>query len=266
MTRFDRPGLMEARVHADPVTRPYRPEKPWRREMTVRRLPSPFSGSDSMTHRSRPQRLVILAASTALAAAGALLPTSAFAAPATPHAGTVAAAEAGRAGHGHGHGHQGSDVITVRWVESTDAPSGITFKIPETATVEKRAEAGDGKIASCRIYLMRTSDGLNGAVGVYDMPGTPETLRKALQGFVEGYNKEPGGKIAITSSRMTTVDGRPALDARLSTTEGKARGVGSVRFIADDTHVVQVLTLAGEADKKAADRMHQQLLAGVRIP
>ncbi|WP_351222827.1 hypothetical protein [Streptomyces sp. NPDC002133] len=225
-----------------------------------------------MTHRSRPQRLVILAASTALAAAGALLPASAFAAPATPHAATMAAAEAGQAGpgqgqsQGQGQGRQGIDVITVRWVERTDAPSGITFKIPESATVETRAEAGTGKIASCRIYLMRTSDGLNGAVGVYDIPGTPETLREALQGFVEGYNKDPGRKIAIASSRMTTVDGRPALDARLTTTEGKARGVGSVRFIADDTHVVQVLTLAGETDKKAADRMHQQLLAGVRIP
>lgn len=47
-----------------------------------------------MTRTSRTQRLVMLAASTALAAGGALIPSSAFAAPATPHTGPVAAVTA----------------------------------------------------------------------------------------------------------------------------------------------------------------------------
>ncbi|QIZ00899.1 hypothetical protein HEP87_53485 [Streptomyces sp. S1D4-11] len=51
-----------------------------------------------MTRTSRAQRLVILAASTALAAGGALIPSSAFAAPATPHTGPVAAVTASHQG------------------------------------------------------------------------------------------------------------------------------------------------------------------------
>ncbi|MFE3416433.1 hypothetical protein ACFXMT_51425 [Streptomyces mirabilis] len=52
-----------------------------------------------MTRTSRTQRLVMLAASTALAAGGALIPSSAFAAPATPHTGPVAAVTASHQGH-----------------------------------------------------------------------------------------------------------------------------------------------------------------------
>ncbi|WP_371642730.1 hypothetical protein [Streptomyces mirabilis] len=47
-----------------------------------------------MPRTSRTQRLVMLTASTALAAGGVLLPTSAFAAPALPHTGAVATAAA----------------------------------------------------------------------------------------------------------------------------------------------------------------------------
>jgi hypothetical protein len=42
-----------------------------------------------MSRIPKKQRLVLLGVSTALAAGGALLPTSAFAAPATPHTGTA---------------------------------------------------------------------------------------------------------------------------------------------------------------------------------
>lgn len=57
-----------------------------------------------MTRTSRTQRLVMLAASTALAAGGALIPSSAFAAPATPHTGPVVAVTAS---------HQGRQVAEI---------------------------------------------------------------------------------------------------------------------------------------------------------
>ncbi|MFD7279180.1 hypothetical protein ACFV80_19585 [Streptomyces sp. NPDC059862] len=57
-----------------------------------------------MTRTSRTQRLVMLAASTGLAAGGALLPTSAFAAPATPHTGTTTMIAAGHDGHSEPEG------------------------------------------------------------------------------------------------------------------------------------------------------------------
>ncbi|MFE2972736.1 hypothetical protein ACFXKC_56315 [Streptomyces sp. NPDC059340] len=52
-----------------------------------------------MPRTSRTQRLVMLTASTALAAGGVLLPTSAFAAPSIPHTGAVATAAAHHDGH-----------------------------------------------------------------------------------------------------------------------------------------------------------------------
>ncbi|WP_405680819.1 hypothetical protein OG859_39070 [Streptomyces sp. NBC_00048] len=56
-----------------------------------------------MIRTSRKQRLVILGVSTALAAGGALLPTSAFAAPANSHTGAVIST------HGdHGKNHHGN--------------------------------------------------------------------------------------------------------------------------------------------------------------
>ncbi|KAF5992978.1 hypothetical protein [Streptomyces sp. WAC00263] len=51
-----------------------------------------------MTRTSRTQRLVMLAASTALAAGGALIPSSAFAAPATSNTGHVVAVTASHQG------------------------------------------------------------------------------------------------------------------------------------------------------------------------
>ncbi|MET9854725.1 hypothetical protein ABZY57_17485 [Streptomyces sp. NPDC006450] len=53
-----------------------------------------------MPHAPRTRRLAVLTATAALAAAGGLLPSSAFAAPATPHADTVTAAAPGHDGRG----------------------------------------------------------------------------------------------------------------------------------------------------------------------
>ncbi|GHE93201.1 hypothetical protein GCM10014715_56890 [Streptomyces spiralis] len=59
------------------------------------------------THISRTWHLLVLAASTALVAGGALLPASAFAATTTPHTGT-ATTMAAHDGHGdHGKGDKG---------------------------------------------------------------------------------------------------------------------------------------------------------------
>ncbi|MFD7445777.1 hypothetical protein [Streptomyces sp. NPDC059909] len=55
-----------------------------------------------MARTSRTQRFVMLTASTALAAGGALLPSGAFAAPAAaPQAGTVTTVVSHHEGHGH---------------------------------------------------------------------------------------------------------------------------------------------------------------------
>jgi predicted nucleic acid-binding protein len=80
-----------------------------------------------MTRTSRTQRLVMLAASTALAAGGALIPSGAFAAtPATPHTGTVTAVVAGHQGHQAGE-------ITGLSKNSTTTTTSTTVKKELTA-------------------------------------------------------------------------------------------------------------------------------------
>ncbi|MGW2562343.1 hypothetical protein ACWCXB_24425 [Streptomyces sp. NPDC001514] len=189
-----------------------------------------------------------------------LLPTSSFAAPATPHIGAVITTGAGQGVHGL----HGKDISTAKWVETTDAPSGIKFKLPEKAEVQEISESG--LTPAARVYMVQTAEGINSAVIVYDIPGTQAALSEGLQEFLRGYNEGPGENLTVTSSKQTTVDGRPALDATLADAKAGGKERGSVRLIADDTHVVQVVTLGSKANEKAVNEMHQQLVAGVRIP
>ncbi|MFF2134168.1 hypothetical protein ACFVW1_54505, partial [Streptomyces olivochromogenes] len=109
----------------------------------------------SMAHRSATQHLLMLTASTALAAGGVLLPTSAVATPETPGVGTIPTVAAWPSGHGH----PGITNPGVEWVETTDAPSGITAKLPGKAKVEKKSIPVDGKSVNARSYGVETADG-----------------------------------------------------------------------------------------------------------
>jgi hypothetical protein len=202
-----------------------------------------------MTHRSQKQRILMLAASTAVVAGGVLLPTTAFATPQTPHG---------------GHSHHSVTIPAVKWVKTTDAPSGITVRLPGKATVQKLSVPAVDMTVSGRVYTVKTDDGIVG-FAVLDLPGGQEDLYEGLRGFLEGYKEGSGDTLTSTSSRKTTVDGRPALDTRLAT-KGSDRMVGAARFIGDDTHVVQAVTLGSAANEKDMDRMHQQIVASIRIP
>ncbi|MFD7445988.1 hypothetical protein [Streptomyces sp. NPDC059909] len=215
-----------------------------------------------MTHRARPQRLLVLTATTALAAAGVLLPTSSFAAPATPQISTVTTTEAGQGVPGH----HGTDITPATWAETTDAPSGVTFKLPGKPTVQEIPKSLDGLTPGARVYMAQSAEGIHSAVIVYDVPGSQATLSVGLQEFLRGYNAGSGERLTAGNSRQTTVDGRPALDAPLAAAKGGGKDSGSVRLIADDTHVVQIVTIGPKANEKAVKKTHQQLLAGVRIP
>lgn len=214
-----------------------------------------------MTRRSRKQRSLMLAASTAVAAGGVLLPTSAFAAaPEVPQVNSVSTRVAGHDGHSH------HDIAkpAVKWVKTTDSPSGITVKLPGKATVQKISAPAGVTTVTGRVYSVKTDDGFVG-FAVLDLPGGQENLNDGLQGFLEGYNEASRDALASTGSRKTTVDGRPTLDARLST-KGSDRKVGAARFIADDTHIVQAVTLGSAANEKDVEQMHRQILASIRIP
>ncbi|MEV6652157.1 hypothetical protein [Streptomyces sp. NPDC051219] len=202
----------------------------------------------------------MLATATALAVAGVVPPTSA--ALETPRAGTSTTMAAGHGGHGREN--HGITIPAVEWVKTTDSPSGITAELPGSSTVRKSAVPVDGKIVDVRLYGVEVADGFVGFV-VFDLPGTQQDLDKMLQGSLEAYEQVTGETLTSSRIRKSTVDGHPALDARLST-EGGVRLVGATRFIADDAHLVQAVTLVPEANEKAMNQMHQRLIAGIRMP
>ncbi|MGW7368520.1 hypothetical protein ACWGI8_35135 [Streptomyces sp. NPDC054841] len=120
-----------------------------------------------------------------------------------------------------------------------------------------------GPPAPGRLYSANTPEAYT-AFTVTDAPATSQTsLEKDLESFVGGWNSEPGPTLTVISSQKTTVDGRPALDARLSTNQGD---VGVIRFISDDKHVVTAMTMGPEANEKTVNEMHQQLLNSIHIP
>lgn len=146
-----------------------------------------------MTHRSLPRRLVIHATSVALAAAGALLPARAWAAgpvmPRLPVARTLPAAD---------------------WVDVTDDPSGITFKLPARPTVTRTSKP------DCRMYAA-ASAATSETVSVCDIPGTDKVdyLYSTADGALDAFRKKAGNDVD-SGTQETEVEGRPALDLHAS--------------------------------------------------
>lgn len=203
----------------------------------------------------------MLSASAALIAGGAVPSTAAFSAPAAPHLVAVPTASDGHGGHGRGD----AALPAVDWVETTDAASGVTVELPGKAAVQKVSLPGDGKTVNVRLYRVNIPDGDTGFI-VHDMPGDRQPLEEQLQGTLDVYNDYSGAPLTSADIQRTTVDGHPALDARLSTEGDGDPMVGFIRVIADDNHLVQVLTLGPEANEKALNEMHERIVTGIRVP
>ncbi|MFF3677094.1 hypothetical protein ACFYYS_24350 [Streptomyces sp. NPDC002120] len=201
-----------------------------------------------MTDRSRTHRLLLLSASAALVAAGLLPAAPALAAPPAAFVGAVTAAPA------------------VEWVKTTDPPSGITAELPGKAKVRKASvPTAGGESVEARGYGLDTPEGAVGFT-VHDMPGDQLSLDEALQGFTTVYEQLGGEPLTSTDVKKTTVDGRQAIDARLSTEEDGKHLVGWVRVIGDDDHLVQVLTMGPEADGKSLKETHDRVVDSLHIP
>ncbi|MGP4085799.1 hypothetical protein [Streptomyces sp. KR55] len=200
------------------------------------------------------QRLLMVAGSTALAAGGVLLPTSAFAAPATPPAGIMTTMVAEQDDHGQ--------TDAAEWVKTTDSPSGITFSLPGQAAVEEIAE--DANYYAGRSYSVTTADEST-LVSVNEAPGMSEDLDGLLQSDLQLDSADPSDDLKATDIQKTTVDGHPAIDARV-TDPADASTVGFIRLISNDTHVVKVLTIDSAADEKNVNQTHQKVRNSVSIP
>jgi len=201
-----------------------------------------------MSQRSRFQRLALLAAVTTTVAGGVLVPATAFAAPAASHTVT----------------HDRSDASVTQWVETTDAPSGIKIRLPGNPATKQLTKAKDG--ADVRVYMVGTDSGPL-AFEVVDAPDVGRMdLDDGLHGFVDGWNEDArsaGYKLTSSDARPATVDGRPALDAHLSTRDG---GAGSIRLVKDGDHCIVILGIGHRGQEKPMDDMYQQTLTSLHMP
>jgi hypothetical protein len=212
-----------------------------------------------MTRRSPFQRLLLLAASTTVIAGGAVLPSTAMAATAAPHTATVTTIASDHDVH-HQHGGPAS---AKQWVETTDAVSGIKFRLPGKPKVMQFTQAVDGM--NGRLYKVRTDNGVI-VFAVFDLPCAKGELDDALQGLVDGYNagaQSPQHKLSSTGVHKIKVHGQPGLDARLSAPDG---ATGSARLIAGDAHFVQMISLSPKGKEKPMQETYRQLLASVHNP
>lgn len=192
-----------------------------------------------MTRLSRFQRFALLTASTTVITGGALLPGTAFAAPA-PHAPSVTVAD-------------------VRWVETKDAHSGITARLPAKSTAEK--------VPGGHTYIAATDSGI-AQFSVLNTPGTGQNdLNQALKGYLSGYNENAQSfdeKIRSSNVRTgTTADGHRTLHADVTARDGS---VGRVGFIDGGDHVVQIAAIGVDTPPDTVRADYKQLLDSVQLP
>ncbi|WP_327263107.1 hypothetical protein OG444_17690 [Streptomyces sp. NBC_01232] len=212
-----------------------------------------------MTHRSRTRRLALLCASTALVTAGLLPSAGASAAPAP----ACAAAR-----HGLALAPPPPTEPAGNWVKTTDPPSGITTNLPGTARVHRSSVPVGDETVDFRAYGVEVPQ--DGAAGftVHDMPGDRFALEDNLKGFLIAYNQPEDDDGTLTSSqvRRTTADGRPALDARLSSSGGAAPEAGFIRIVSDDDHLVMAITIGPAENRKTVEEMHERLVSSLHVP
>ncbi|MGW6980349.1 hypothetical protein ACWGE1_13005 [Streptomyces sp. NPDC054932] len=209
--------------------------------------------------RYRTQRLLLVPAATAAAAAlvtGGVLPSAA----------TATAVATGAAAPTPTPTPATSAPPTAEdWVKNTDAPSGISADLPGTAEVRKSSVLVDGRTVDVRAHVLDTPTGGTGFV-VHDLPGNLHPLEDNLTSFVNAYNRLGQGVMTTSRIRRTTVDGRPALDAHVSGKEGPDLAVGSIRIVSDDDHLVMVMTYGPVENEKDLKEMHERVVDSLRIP
>ncbi|MHC5703928.1 hypothetical protein OTC26_021140 [Streptomyces tirandamycinicus] len=203
-----------------------------------------------MSPTIRSGRLLVSALAAAAVTGGVVASSTAGAAPVTPRAGAVTEIRA---------------ELRAGWVKTTDAPTGITVDLPGKATVEKHTDRVLGHDVTSRGYLVQTGEGFV----VFAVTNVPDSydirLEAELQAFVEGMKQETGASLISTDAEMTTVEGRPALDARIATDEGE-RMTGSTLLVDGDRYLVQAVTVGPEANEKALDKTHREIVDSMRIP
>lgn len=209
-----------------------------------------------MTRLSRFQRLAVLTASTTVITGGALLPSTAFAAPAPQSTSVVSVTDA-----------DGAD-SSADWKVTTDTASGVKVKLPGQPGIKEFTEEKDG--TDSRIYMVPTDYGIVGLT-VFDSPSGTEELpwdmKGTLHDFLVGANEDvhsPDDKIRSTNVREdTTADGRHALEADLDSEKGNA---GQIRLVDLGDHLVMTITLGSKDAKDTMKADHDRLVDSIQLP
>ncbi|MER6068759.1 hypothetical protein ABT187_07840 [Streptomyces sp. NPDC001817] len=184
-----------------------------------------------MTRLSTSRRLALLAASTAVLTGGALAHGSAFAA--------------------------------AQWNKITDAPSGISVRLPGKPQVQKTTDNG----VNCRDYVATTG---YGAVGfsVFDEPGSdpakPWDLKGGLKGAVDGYNSaDPSTALRSTDVHDGTEHGDRYLEAKLVGAHGRT---GHIRLVDHGRQAIMIMNVGTGDQRRTVDRDYQQVLHSIHAP
>jgi hypothetical protein len=135
------------------------------------------------------------------------------------------------------------------WADVTDAPSGVAFKLP-AASAPNVMSHGRGHKADADVSTVVS-------LSVYDSLAVSPDESIALQ--------TPEG-MTVAERSDTTVQGRPAVDARLTGSTEGSPSVLLLRTIRTDSRTVSLVTGGAVADERTVERMHQYLVDSVRIP
>ncbi|WP_189317892.1 hypothetical protein [Streptomyces brasiliensis] len=151
--------------------------------------------------------------------------------------------------------------VAAQWVDTTDAPSGITVKLPGRAKVEHDSFTLSGKTYQIRRY--KVSVGKNKvAFEVVDMHGADP--KPELDPAVRGAAASISG--TITRNQPLKVAGHSAREGRITFDNHGVPSVTLVRSVAADDHLVGLVAGGPATDEHGVKQLYQQLTSSLRIP
>ncbi|MGW1166495.1 hypothetical protein [Streptomyces sp. NPDC002550] len=156
---------------------------------------------------------------------------------------------------------QGSAFAATQWQQITDAPSGITVRLPGRPAVQKYSDHG----VNSRDYVVPTGYGALG-FSVFDGPGKapdkPWDLKTGLKAAVDGYNSSDAeARLHSTGVHDGTEDGDHYLEAGLVGADGK---VGHIRMVDHGRQALMIMTIGTGDRRDAVDRDYRQVLDSIK--
>ncbi|MER6975587.1 hypothetical protein [Streptomyces carpinensis] len=151
--------------------------------------------------------------------------------------------------------------VAAQWVKTTDAPSGITVKLPGRTKVVHDSITLNGKTFQLRMYVVRA--GKNKAVfQVTDMHGAD--TKAALDPAIRGIATSTKG--TVSRDQPLKVAGHPAREGRITFDDKGVPRVVLIRYVAAADHLVGLGASGPAADEKGVKQLYQQLTGSLHIP